>query len=159
MTNEEMIKVLQQSMQELREDVQQSLEPINQRLDAIEGNMATMQSNIETIQDTMATKAEMGIIQDTMATKAEMANMATKADIGALDERMAGMDERMVRLQISYEQETQRIVNLLQEDYSRVSAAAAKTWDYDEVKSNVKEHERALINHNQRIKELEDKAI
>ena len=139
MTNEEMIKVLQQSMQELREDVQQSLEPINQRLDAIEGNMATMQSNIETIQDTMATKAE-------------MANMATKADIGALD-------ERMVRLQISYEQETQRIVNLLQEDYSRVSAAAAKTWDYDEVKSNVKEHERALINHNQRIKELEDKAI
>ena len=148
MTNEEMIKALQQS-----------LEPINKRLDAIEKEMGT-------IQDTMATKAEMGTIQDTMATKAEMANMATKADIGALDERltglderMAGMDERMVRLQISYEQETQRIVNLLQEDYSRVSAAAAKTWDYDEVKSNVKEHERALINHNQRIKELEDKAI
>jgi len=119
MTNEEMIKALQQS-----------LEPINKRLDAIEGNMATMQSNIETMQGSMATKEDITRIED-----------------------------RMARLEVSYENEANRIVSLLKEDYSRVSAAAAKTWDYDEVKSTVKEHERALINHNQRIKELEDKAI
>jgi len=69
------------------------------------------------------------------------------------------MSERMTRLEVSYENNTEKILDLLREDYSRVATAAAKTGDYDEVKSMVKDHNKALVNHNQRITDLEKKAI
>jgi len=69
------------------------------------------------------------------------------------------IEERMTRLEVSYENQTQQILNLLREDYSRVADAAAKTADYADVKSQVVDHQRALENHNKRITELEKKAI
>lgn len=69
------------------------------------------------------------------------------------------IEERMTKLEVSYENQTQQILNLLREDYSRVADATAKTADYDDVKSQVAEHRSALENHNQRLTELEKKAI
>ena len=79
--------------------------------------------------------------------------------LSKLEEGQGQLAERMTRLEVSYENNTQKILNLLQEDYSRVAAAAAKTGDYEEVKSTVSDHERALKNHNERLTELEKKAI
>lgn len=76
-----------------------------------------------------------------------------------LAEQTTTLEERMTKIEVSYENNTRKILNLLQEDYSRVAQAAAKTEDYDEVRDTVKDHDRALKNHNQRITELEKKAI
>lgn len=87
---------------------------------------------------------------------------------GRLGERMARLEEsnsgqigrleeRMTRLEVSYENNTEKILKLLREDYSRVSAAAAKTGDYGEIKGMVRDHDRALANHNRRITDLEEK--
>lgn len=47
------------------------------------------------------------------------------------------------------------ILKLLKEDYGRVSDGVKKVADYDKVKDQVKNHENALINHNERIAKLE----
>lgn len=125
MTNEEMVKVLQQSMQQ---SIQQSLEPVNQRLDAIESGLEPVNQRLDMLQKDV-------------------------------DEMKKEMGERMTRLEVSYENNTKEILNLLREDYGRVAAATAKTGDYDEVKSMVKDHDNALVNHNQRITSLEKQAI
>ena len=78
--------------------------------------------------------------------------LATREDI-------AELKSRMTSLELSYENKTDQILNLLREDYSRVADAAAKTADYDDVKSQVAEHRSALENHSQRLTELEKKAI
>lgn len=68
-------------------------------------------------------------------------------------------EKRLTRLEVSYENQTQQILNLLREDYSRVAGAAAKVADYDDVKRRVGEHQSALESHNQRLTTLEKKAI
>lgn len=72
---------------------------------------------------------------------------------------LAKVDAGQTKLEVSYENQTQQILNLLREDYGRVASSVSKTADYDEVKSTVAEHRSALENHNQRITELEKKAI
>jgi hypothetical protein len=74
------------------------------------------------------------------------------------NERITRLDERMIRLEVSYENKTQQIISLLREDYSRAAGAAAKVEDYDEVKDQVQAHDHALQDHNSRITILEKKA-
>lgn len=56
-----------------------------------------------------------------------------------------------------------RIENLLRENYSRIADAAARgaaaAESHKELQSTVSDHDHALQNHNQRITELERKAI
>jgi len=126
MTNEEMIKVLQQTMQESMQELKQDI------------------------------RQEM---QQSLEAEREYTSRMMDSKLEPINQRLDGIEGRMTRLEVSYENNTEKILNLLREDYSRVATAAAKTGDYDEVKSMVKDHNKALVNHNQRITDLEKKAI
>lgn len=88
---------------------------------------------------------EQANLKENMATKADLEGLATKIDIH---------DTRTL-----IETGFKKIENLLREDYGRVADAANKVHDYDAVKGKVAEHDRALQSHNNRIEELEKKAI
>lgn len=94
------------------------------------------------------------------ATKEDLEGFASKDDLKAMESSLrAVMDEKDRQLHVLFENSVSRIENLLREDYGRVAASAAKVADYDEVKSKVSEHQSALENHNERLTELEKKAI
>lgn len=69
------------------------------------------------------------------------------------------VDENDRHLRMLIENSMSKIENLLREDYGRVAGAATKVADYDKVKNKVFEHQTALENHNNRLIELEKKAI
>lgn len=84
-----------------------------------------------------------------LATREDLAGLATR------EEMTRQNNETRVLIENSF----QKIQNLLEEDYGRVANAVAKTADYDDLKSTVSEHRNALVNHNERLTELEKKAI
>ena len=99
-----------------------------------------------------------GIVREETAVQTEAAENRLRAEIAGLATREE-MTKQNNETRVLIENSFQKIQNLLEEDYGRVADAAAKTADYDDVKSQVAEHRSALENHSQRLTELEKKAI
>ena len=122
---------------------------------AVSGMMGTEIWGCAVMDEKQLLEAIRGIVRGEAAAQTEIIEeRLTKVEAG-----LANVSAGQTKLEVSYENQTQQILNLLREDYSRVADAAAKTADYDDVKSQVAEHRNALENHSQRLTELEKKAI